>query len=74
MAQILESRGTFVTVSLLEGNPEELTNWAKTLISNDNYIEKLYTKFSLSSNEVKINLNKIMSEFSIVIRYLECFI
>lgn len=52
MAQILESRGTLVTVSLLEGNPEDLTGWAKTFVSNDNYINKLYTRY----NEVNINL------------------
>ncbi|VVC44020.1 Acyl transferase/acyl hydrolase/lysophospholipase,Acyl transferase,Malonyl-CoA [Cinara cedri] len=52
MAQILENQGTLVTVTLLEGNPEELIDWAKTFLSNDNYLNKSYTKYSSSFSKV----------------------
>jgi len=52
MAQILEAQGTLVTVSLLEGDPEFLTGWAESFLSNDNFINKLNTMYSSTASEV----------------------
>lgn len=56
MAQILEAQGTLVTVSLLEGDPEFLTGWAESFLSNDNFINRLNTMYSSFTNEVNIIL------------------
>lgn len=55
MAQLLEAQGTLVTVSLLEGDPEFLTGWAESFLSNDNFINKLNTMYSSFNNEVNTN-------------------
>lgn len=52
MAQILEARGTLVTVFLLEGDPEILTNWGKNFLSNDLFVEKLKTMYGLFYEKV----------------------
>ncbi|CAI6347084.1 unnamed protein product [Macrosiphum euphorbiae] len=56
IAQILESQGILVTVTLLEFNPEFLTGWAERFLSNDNFTKRLnkmytssYTEFSEST-------------------------
>lgn len=54
MAQMLETRGTLVTVSLLEGDPEILTKWAESFLSNDYFTKKLNTMHGSFSDEVNI--------------------
>lgn len=56
MAQILEAQGTLVTVSLLEGDPEFLTGWAESFLSNDIFINRLNTVYNSFTNEVTIIL------------------
>lgn len=52
MAQLLEAQGLLVTVSLLEGDPKSLIDWAESFLSNDNFINRLNKKYSSFSNEV----------------------
>lgn len=54
MAQILEAQGTLVTVSLLEGDPEILTSWAKSFQYNNTFSSEFHTMFSSLSSEVNI--------------------
>jgi len=67
MAQILENQGTLVTVSLLEGDPEILTIWSKSFLSNHNLTNKLKTMYCSCSN--KVNIYK----FNITIYHLSSF-
>uniref|UniRef100_A0A2H8TDM0 Fatty acid synthase n=1 Tax=Melanaphis sacchari TaxID=742174 RepID=A0A2H8TDM0_9HEMI len=62
MAQILESQGILVTVTLLEVDPEFLIGWAKQFLSNDNFSNKLnkmyssfFTEFSKSTDQMSDN-------------------
>lgn len=55
MAQILEAKGIFVTIILLEGDTNVLTSLANSFFSNDNFIYKLNTQFSSYYNEVNTN-------------------
>lgn len=59
MAQILESQGTMVTVSLIEGDPEILTGWSESFLSNDNFVNKLTTLYNSFSKEVILNYYKL---------------
>lgn len=52
MAQILESKGILVTVFLLEGDPEILTDWAENFLSNDLLVNKLNTMYGLFYGKV----------------------
>lgn len=52
MAQILESQGTFVTVTLLEGDPEFLTAWTEHYLSEDNFTDELNKMYSSNFSEV----------------------
>ncbi|VVC29220.1 Hypothetical protein CINCED_3A006213 [Cinara cedri] len=52
MAQILEDQDILVTVSLIEGEPESLIEWAGCFLSNNNFIDKLNTKYNLKSTEL----------------------
>lgn len=52
MAQILESQGILVTVTLLEADPEFLTGWAERFLLNDNFKNKLNKMYSSFSSEV----------------------
>lgn len=54
MAQILEARGILVTVFLLEGDPEILTNWGKNFFSNDLLVNKLNMMYGLFYGKVII--------------------
>lgn len=54
MAQILEAQGTLVSVALLEGDPENLTEWAEYYLTKVNIAHKLNTIYSSFSSEVNI--------------------
>lgn len=54
VAQILESQGIMVTVSLIDGDPEILIEWSKIFLSNENYINKLKNSYHLFYKEVFI--------------------
>jgi len=61
MAQILESQGILVTVTLLEVDLEFLTGWTKRFLSNDNFTERLNKMYSSFFNEVNtmfVTINK----------------
>ncbi|XP_060835401.1 fatty acid synthase-like [Rhopalosiphum padi] len=52
MAQILELQGIFVTVTLLEVDPDFLTGWAERFLSNDNFTNKLNKMYSSLYSEL----------------------
>lgn len=62
MAQILEAQGILVTVALIEGDPEILTDWAEHFQSNDKIINKLKSINSSFSNEVTKIINTLSNE------------
>jgi len=59
MAQILESQGILVTVTLLEVDLEFLTGWAKRFLSNDNFAERLNKMYSSFFSEVNTKFTTI---------------
>jgi len=65
MAQMLEAQGILVTVALLEGDPETLTEWAERYMSNDDFKNKLNTMFGSFSKRVNIRQNEYMLSYAV---------
>lgn len=59
MAQILESQGILVTVTLLEVDPEFLIGWAERFLSNDNFANQLNKMYSSFFSEVITKYERI---------------
>jgi len=52
IAQILEAQGTLVTVSLLNGDPKSVIDWAKCFLSKDYFSNTLSNMHNYHSDEV----------------------
>lgn len=52
-----------VTISLLEGDPEILTNWAKSFLSDDNINNTLYSMYNSLFDGVNTYINNFIYSF-----------
>jgi len=71
MAQMLEAQGTLVTVALLEGDPETLTEWAESYMSNDDFKNKLNMMFGSFSKTVNIRQNEYTLLYNVRLLYTQ---
>lgn len=63
MAQILEARGTMVTVALLEGDPDILTEWAGSFLADDRFENKANTTIGTFAKGVNYSFDGRVSHY-----------